>query len=102
MTSRFVEEKNIDREISATTRWGIGIIITILFQSAGIVWFVAGLNAKAIETEKLAKENAVSIKSLQQGASVIMTRQQLDDILSPRDTRLDNIEKTLIRIESKL
>lgn len=110
MTNRIsIEEKIVDREISATTRWGVGIIITIILQSAGVVWFIAGLNAKAIETERIARENSVSIKSLQQGASVIMTRDQLNDILGSRDARLDNIEKrqeymqnTLNRIESKL
>lgn len=95
-------EKIVDREISATTRWGIGIIITIIIQSAGAIWFIAGLNAKTIETAKIAGQNSEAIKSLQQGASVILTRDQLDDILGSRDARLDSIEKTLVRIESKL
>lgn len=96
------QDQITNKEISTTTRWGIGIIIAIISQSMAFVWFLSDLNSKAVETDKIARMNAQSIASLQQGASVILTREQLDDILSSRDARLDNIERALVRIEGKL
>ena len=95
-------ERNTQREISTTTRWGVGIMLTILIQSGTAIWFLSGLNSQSNQNALVAQENSISIKNLQQGAAVILTREQLDDILSSRDIRLDNIETTLKRIESKL
>lgn len=91
MTQSEVQKK----EIATTIRWGIGIILTILCQSAAFVWYIAHLDSVVTQhTEAIAK--------LESGTSVYISRDQLDDLLGARDEKTANIEKSLLRIESKL
>lgn len=45
-------KEQVDREISATTRWGIGIIIAMLVQTAGIVYWAAAQAAQISQNER--------------------------------------------------
>lgn len=89
----------VDREISATARWGIGILIALAMQSGGMIYWFSAWSAR---TDASIDKNAQDIAELKKGAAVILTREQLDDVLLSRDTRLDNIEKSVGRIEVKL
>ena len=87
--------KQVDREISNTSRWAIGLMLTIVLQSATIVWWASQLNAKV-------EENAGDIAELKNGALLLISRDQLNDILRVRDTRLDTLTQSMQRIEQKL
>lgn len=45
-------EQLAEREISATTRWGIGMMITILIQAAAIFFWAASLQAQTEQNTK--------------------------------------------------
>ena len=96
----------VDREISATSKWAIGILLGLALQTGGFVWWFsswsANVDSQLIETRKIAEANQSDVSALKQGASVILSREQLDDILSSRDIRITNIERTVERIEKKL
>lgn len=90
-----VIEKQINKEVNATIRWSVGILITLFLQTATAVWWASGIS-------KQVEQNKAEIASLRSGAAVILTRDQLDDILGVRDARLDNIESSIRRVEAKL
>lgn len=92
---RDVINQATDREISATARWGIGIILALFIQTAGAIWWASDISSRVYQNE-------VEITQLRNGASVILTREQLNDILGIRDTRLDNIESSIKRMEDKI
>ena len=81
--------------LTDTQRWGIALLLAILTQTLGIVWFASGL-VKQVE------QNTAEISTLKSGATVYLTRQQLEDILGGRDQRLSNIEASVSRIETKI
>lgn len=87
------------REISHTTRWGIGIVLTILIQFGAIVWSGAKLDAQ-VQQNKTDIEQLSS--RLDQGAAISISREQLDDILGSRDTQLEALERAVTRIEQKI
>jgi len=70
-------------------------VLAILIQTVALVWFAATLNAQV-------QQQDAAIKELKDSQVVPLTRQQLDDILLTRDTRIGNIETALTRIESSL
>lgn len=82
-------------EIGTTRRWGIGIMMMLLTQAVAVVWYLAGVDS-------VVAQNTRDIQELQNGSSVYISRDQLDDLLGARDEKTSNIEKTLIRIETKL
>lgn len=99
MTQNTEIERATAKEMSATARWGFGILIALFIQTGGFIWWQSSWQAT---TTAQINQNAKDINSLKQGAAVILTREQLDDILQSRDIRLDNIEKSMTRIEQKI
>lgn len=84
---------------SGTVNLSLSIIIAILIQTSGIVWWASQVSAQVATNT----DNITTIQdSLTANAAIVLTRQQLDDILGARDARLDNIEQQLDRIENKL
>lgn len=53
-----------EREISATTRWGIGMSITILVQAAAIFFWAATLQAQVSENAKDIETVQTKIESI--------------------------------------
>jgi hypothetical protein len=86
-------------EISATRRWAIGIILTILIQTAGGVWYIASVVAQV-------QSNTYRIQriehDMERSVAIIVNRSQLEDILGVRDQRLHNLEQGMGRIERTL
>jgi hypothetical protein len=80
---------------SDATRWGIGIVAALVIQTFAIGWYLASLDAQV-------RSNSEEIDALKSGATVYLTRAQLEDILGGRDQRLLNIESSVGRIEKKL
>ena len=42
-------EKMVDREVSATTRWGVGLMVTILIQAGAIFFWAATIQAQVAQ-----------------------------------------------------
>lgn len=84
-----------EKEINTTRRWGIAISLTIITQTLGFVWYFA-------QVDSTVTQNTRDIEKLQNGSSVYISREQLDDLLGARDEKTLNIEKSLLRIEGKL
>jgi hypothetical protein len=93
------DEQLINKEITNTTRWGVGLLIGLLIQTAGMVWWAAQLDAQV-------ESNTADIQSLDtkldNSAAVTISREQIEDLLGARDQRLKNVEDTTQRIERKL
>lgn len=83
------------KEIAATVRWGVGIIIAIITQTVVIAWYFAQQDATL-------RQHGMAIAKLESGTSVYINREQLNDLLGARDEKTANIERSLSRIESKL
>lgn len=82
-------------EINTTRRWGIGIFLAIVTQSVAVIWYFAHVDSAVAQNTK-------DIQELQNGSSVYISREQLNDLLGARDEKTLNIEKSLLRIELKL
>lgn len=83
---------------NTTRSWGVGIIVTIVIQTALGIWFFATTVA---DLKSQTERNSSDIAKLQTGIPPL-TRENVEDLLLVRDTRIDNIEKTQSRMESKL
>lgn len=94
------------REISTTKRWAIGIIIIIVVQTAAFIWAAALAFAQV-------EQNKTDIGTLKNSASVILSRENVEDILSGRDEKIEalkdelsdfklEVRGALLRIENKL
>ena len=81
--------------LNESTRWGVGILAALALQTFSVGWYLATLNAQV-------NQNSQAISELRTGATVYLTREQLEDILGARDQRLSNIEGSVSRIEKKL
>lgn len=92
-------QKDVDREVDTTKRWSIGIIITIVVQTIGIAWWAASLNAQVAENSK---DIDMLQTQLANSSALILSREQIDDILLVRDTKIESIEQAVKRIEIKL
>lgn len=97
MSSR--EEDLIKKDTNLTLRVGATMVIALLVQTAGVVWWAATVDAK-IDTN----EQAISSLSarIEKADGIIISREQLEDILGVRDQRLDRLEKTTQNIEHKI
>ncbi|MBX4216150.1 hypothetical protein KW797_04345 [Candidatus Parcubacteria bacterium] len=82
-----------------TRTFGAGIIIALAVQTATIIWWAAQVSAQV----QANTDDILSIKSqIVNTAAVILTREQLQDILGARDARMDSIQDQLNRIERKI
>ena len=90
------------KEMSATKQWGIGIILAILGQFLGLVWYASAYVSKVDTLQAEVTLNTQHITTLENNSPIIITRDQLNDILQVRDTRLNGIEKSVSRIEDKI
>lgn len=84
-----------DNEVKTTIRWSASIIIFLVIQTAGAIWWASNTNAQVLQ-------NTRDINDLQNTNAVYLDRNQLNDILGARDQRIENIEKAVNRIEQKL
>ncbi len=75
--------------------WNAAIILTLIVYGVGFTWYLAKLDAKVDQT-------IGDINKLQSTSSVLISRDQLEDILGGRDEKIDNIENKLVSIEEKL
>lgn len=88
----------------------LGIIITLIIQTAGIIWWASSLSAQV-------KDNTDQISKIQTqintSSTITLTRDQLNDILGSRDAQITAIQENLndfkievrqglARIETKL
>lgn len=71
----------------------------MLIQSATIIWGVAQMYS---QVESTARDLETLTKRVDTETSVILTREQLNDILGSYDERSRNLEYRLDRIETKL
>lgn len=83
------------KEISTTVRWGVGIILTILVQTIGFVWYLS-------QRDALLDQHTQDIAELQSGTSIYISRSQLDDILGGTQVEIKGLKDSLLRIETKL
>lgn len=83
------------KEVNTTIRWGAGIIITIILQTFGVIWYFAQMDA-------LLNQHTTDITDLQNGSSIYISREQLNDILSGYQTEVKGVNARLERIELKL
>ena len=90
-----MESANTKKEIATTVRWGVGIILTIVMQTLTVAWYFA-------QQDSTIQQHSLAISKLENGTSVFINREQLDDLLGARDEKTANIERSLNRIESKL
>lgn len=96
------EAHELKKNRDTTRKWAIGIIITVSIWCVGILWKASAIVEQVQQnTEDIARQSR-EIDELKNGVSIIITRDQLDDILLVRDTRLDNFEKSMGKIELKL
>lgn len=95
-----VQEMRKNRD--TTRKWAVGIIITISIWCIGILWKASALVEQVKQNTEDITRQGKEIDELKNGVSIIITRDQLDDILLVRDTRLDNFEKSMGKIEAKL
>lgn len=86
-----VEEK----ENKTTKTWGASIIITIVLQTFGFIWYVAQLDAEI-------KQHTLQIRELKDNTNILISREQLNDLLGGRDQKISNIESAISRIERKI
>ena len=88
-----------EKEIRNTTWWGRGISLALVVQAAAIIWYGAQLDAQV-------KQNTEDIASLStrldSNVSISISREQLQDILGTRDTKLDTLEQAIRRVEQKI
>ena len=88
-----------EKEIRNTTWWGRGISLALVVQAAAIIWYGAQLDAQV-------KQNTEDIASLStrldSNVSISISREQLQDILGTRDTKLDTLEQANRRVEQKI
>lgn len=80
--------------LTETQRWGLGIVILLLGQICGTVWYASSLAAQV-------DQNTREIAALKTNAVAFITRSQLEDVLGGRDQRLTNIEAGVTRLEAK-
>ena len=81
-----------NKEISATRRWAIGIIIALTIQSFSVVWGAAILYANVQRNS----EDIAEVKDkTDQAASALLTRQEVGDILNSRDSEIQAIRDEL-------
>lgn len=82
-------------ERSVVVKWNAAILITLVIYGITTIWWLAKLDARV-------EQHAVEINEIKQGSSVLISREQLTDLLSGRDERLSGIEKSVTRIEQKI
>ncbi len=82
-------------EVSATKMWGIGLFCTLIVQSGAVFWWAAQIQSQN-------DYNTERINKLETGASVILSRESLNDVLLSRDNEIRNLQNQLNRIENKL
>lgn len=75
-------ETAIDREISATTRWGVGLLIGLIAQTCGIVYWASQLQSQV-------KQNTYDINKLSS---------RVDDVDTDIRTILIGIEQVKARL----
>ena len=92
------ENKQIQSNRETTRKWGAGIIITILLQTLMFVWWSATTVA---DLKSATQRNAEDIAILQSNMPAL-TRQNVEDLLLVRDTRIDSIQSTVGRLEQKI
>lgn len=86
--------------VEATVKGYVSTLAWRMIMATGTV-VVLGAIGWGVHQEKVA-HNEREIMELRQNAAVFMTRTDIEDLLSGRDARLDNIEKSLDRIERSL
>jgi predicted RND superfamily exporter protein len=84
-----------ETEIKTTKNWSASIMITIVLQTLGFVWYAAQLDQQV-------KQHTAQIAELKSDTGVLISREQLNDLLGGRDQKITNIESALIRIEKKI
>ena len=101
-----ISAQSANKEISATKRWGIIIVFGLLTQTGGMIyWFSSWSTQVRLTQEQQAvviSANTSAIEQLKTNAPVVITREQLNDILASRDARIDDIDTSMTRIETKL
>ena len=73
----------------------VGVIITIVIQTVSVVWYLAQIDA-------VVKQHSVQISELKSNSAVYLSREQFNDLIAAPNQRMDNIEMSLDRIETKL
>lgn len=88
------DQKEIIINRKTTSVWSLAVIITIVIQTSGIIWWASGLNSTVAQ-------HTLEIKALQSEVPPL-SRQTVEDLLLVRDTRIDNIEESVDSIEEKI
>lgn len=88
-------EKMQTKEIKETRIWGASMLIFLVMQTATAIWWASSINAQVAQNQK-------DIEAVKGDTVLFLDRQQVEDILGARDTRLESIEQSLVRIERRL
>lgn len=92
-------KQQTDKEIRATGFWGKIITGGLVVQLLSFGWYAAHQDAQV-------KQNTADIAELARrfdnSVSISISREQLEDILGSRDTKLENVEQAISRIEQKI
>lgn len=59
-----MSQRDIEREISTTTRWGVSLLIGLLFQSITVFWWAAKVDAQVEQNKSDVRVLQIKVDSI--------------------------------------